>query len=190
MGISQPNYAPLFSDSFLPSGGELPTHCIAPRVEPEIAVVLDHDLAPALYSLSLEIVDSVWQDYDFTWAHNTADQSSSSFAVIGPALGNRITQTELLESIDTMEFGFVGGERANWDPRSCDLDIDSSINWLQNSLSAASRKLQPGDIVLTGGLCAPIRLAPGDLIDSVVTMKQPSGLLGSSSHRVEISRER
>jgi 2-keto-4-pentenoate hydratase len=190
MGISEPNYAPLFANSIISSGADLPERSIAPRVEPEIAVVLDQDLVSASYWLSLEIVDSVWKDYDFTWAHNTADHSSSSFAVIGPKLGDGITQKELLHSMDTLEFGFADDKHERWDPHSCDLDIQSSIHWLQNELNNAPHKLQPGDIILTGGLCAPIRLGPGESLECVVTMKDSWVALDSNSLRVEISRER
>jgi 2-keto-4-pentenoate hydratase len=195
MGITEPNYAPLFAESFLQSGSTLPGGLIAPRVEPEIAVVLDQNLDPEKYYLSLEVVDSIWRDYNFTWALNTADQSSSAFAVLGPdllnpALNRRVSQEELFGLIATMEFGLSGGEPVLWDPKSTDINIAASIDWLRESLLRTPRQLRPGDVVLTGGLCAPIPLMAGHSIQSVLTMKDSSPSSGSSPHRVVISRER
>lgn len=154
MGITEPNYAPLWKSSFLPNGGVIPETVIAPMIEPEIAVMVGENQRIESMMLSLEIVDSVWQDYTFTWAHNTADWSSSAYAVVGPER----------ETCDVIDFGDIHGEKETWIHRESDLDINASISWLSEALRAAPRPLLPGDIVLTGGLLKPIAFPRGSTI--------------------------
>ena len=78
-------------------GAEAAGH-LHPRVEPEIGILLARDLggtglgiadvaaAVAEVRACLEVVDSIWLDYRFTAAQNTADGSSASGVVVGPVL--------------------------------------------------------------------------------------------------------
>jgi 2-keto-4-pentenoate hydratase len=96
MGVTAPNLGPLLSSMLLISG-PVPSTFTQPRVEPEIALRMATDLRPqcsfseaavavgAAYA-ALEIVDSVWVDYQFTLPDNTADGSSAAAVVLGPEL--------------------------------------------------------------------------------------------------------
>jgi 2-keto-4-pentenoate hydratase len=87
MGLTTPIYGQVF-DSMLLESPVLPNRFIAPRVEPELAVVLRHALpagaAPGAASravagafLALDILDSVWRDFRFSAAEVIADNASS-----------------------------------------------------------------------------------------------------------------
>ncbi len=78
MGVSTPNFGPLFDHMTVPSGSTV-SQFVQPRVEPEVAVVLAEDLsgtglgiaevatAVARVHASVEIVDSIWTGYRFSY---------------------------------------------------------------------------------------------------------------------------
>ena len=170
MGIASPNYGPLTDAMLVASDGHLP-HSLQPKVEPEIALVMAHDLTEALTPdecrrtvasahLALEIVDSIWCDYRFTWAHNTADGSSAAYVVVGPEL----PATNLADiTVDLQRNGEPAGTglgaAAMGDPYA-------ALAWLTTALHGQQRRLRAGDVVITGGLCAAVPLMVGDRVQA------------------------
>ncbi len=168
MRIASPNLGPLTDAMMVADGGLLPA-AMQPRVEPEIALVLGRDVDSALdptewrdavaeARVALEVVDSVWCDYRFTWAHNTADGSSAAFVVLGDA----VAEPAVSEVLVTLErngepVGSGRGAAAMGDPYA-------ALAWLTGQLAGRPRALRRGDIVITGGLCAAVRLEPGDVV--------------------------
>ena len=151
MGIDEPNFGPLFDTMLLSSGAFLDSGVVQPRVEPEIAAVLARDVALPTdavdavgeWRLALEIVDSVWHDYRFDWALNTADGSSAAFVVLGdPVVGVADLDIELDVGGQTL----VGRSNAAMgDPRI-------ALRWLAEQLERHPRGLRAGDVIITGGL--------------------------------------
>ncbi len=181
MGIAEPNYGPLLSDMILPSGVTVPSVAdsaidergrfgvVHPRVEPEIAAVLardvtdprDIDSAVGEWRLAIEVVDSVWRDYRFDWALNTADGSSAAYAVVGDAVTELRDLEVEIEVVTTSGEAEVRRGRANaamGDPRH-------ALRWLAEQLSSAREVGEPvlraGDVVITGGLTQAIPLSAG-----------------------------
>jgi len=181
MGIAEPNYGPLLSDMILPSGVTVPSIAeseidergrfgvVHPRVEPEIAAVLardvtdPHDIDNAVgeWRLAIEVVDSVWRDYRFDWALNTADGSSAAYAVVGDAvadLGNLEVEIEVASASGEAEVRRGRADAAMGDPRH-------ALRWLAEQLSSARKVGEPvlraGDVVITGGLTQAIPLPAG-----------------------------
>lgn len=166
MGVAQPNLGPL-TDAMLLEDGARVQHAIQPRVEPEIALVIGHDVDGPLSAaecraivssahLALEIVDSIWRDYRFTWAHNTADGSSAAYVVLGPELpleGVADVEVELVRNGTVAGTG--RGSAAMGDPLE-------ALAWLTSALAGQPRRLRADDIVITGGLCAAVPLMVGD----------------------------
>jgi 2-keto-4-pentenoate hydratase len=108
---------------------------------------------------ALEIVDSVWLDYQFTLADNTADGSSAAAVVIGPDLHSR----DDLDRIDVDLFlneSHVGAGRGA-DALGHPLQ---ALCWLAQALSQHEEAVHAGDIVITGGLTSAIPIGPGDVI--------------------------
>ena len=174
MGVDEPNLGPLTDAMLLADGDRLPHAGLHPRVEPEIAVVLDGDvpagtvLSPAdlpvrELRLALEVVDSAWQDYRFAIGDNTADSSSAAFGVLGPVLVPGTAwgdlAVELLLDGEVVATGFA--DAAMGDPVA-------SAAWLAGALAAAgyARGLRAGDVVLTGGLTRAMPLLPGAVVSA------------------------
>ena len=157
MGIDHANHGPLTDRMVADSPAVLGNGLLQPRVEPEIALIVGEDGGIDRTVLALEVVDSVWRDYRFTWAHNTADGSSACAAVLErtanlPALaaGTRVRLTTSTgEGVD----GLITG----------DTMVDPPIG--QDAVDALAAELRmprlpAGSVVLTGGLTAPLALPP------------------------------
>ena len=157
MGIDQPNHGALFDSTVLASPA-LVRGLIQPKVEPEISVRIDGNGAVVEYLASIEVVDSVWKDYEFTWAHNTADGSSAAYAVLGSRLDAPLE--DLVVSLRSS----AGHMRTAQVLDVCP-DIAGSIDWLAQH-SDLPRSLREGDLILTGGLTAPLDLEPDGWIEA------------------------
>lgn len=107
LGVDQPDYGALFADMEIAIGGEIQSATlIQPRIEAEIAIVLDRDLqepdvtmgelmrAVAYAVPALEIVDSRIKDWKITILDTVADNGSSARFVLGAA-PRRLTDIDL-----------------------------------------------------------------------------------------------
>lgn len=155
MGVDLPNHGPLTDRMVMSSPASSVARLIQPRVEPEIAVRLHADGSVASRHLALEVVDSVWAGYRFTWAHNTADGSSAALAIVcDEHLPIDITGAEVvLRTSDGHQ------ERASL---GTDLpDPEDIVGWLLADLAGRACDVPPGAVVLTGGLLPPLPLPDG-----------------------------
>lgn len=158
MRIDHANHGPLTDRMVADSPAVVSDGLLQPRVEPEIALIVGDDGMIRRRHLALEVVDSVWRDYHFTWAHNTADGSSACAAVVertsdlpDPAAGTRVRlSTSSGEAVD----GVITGDSMVDPPFGQDA-VDA--------LAAELRmpRLPAGSVILTGGLTAPLALPPG-----------------------------
>ncbi len=171
MGIAEANFGPLDRDMLLAHDCTIPESVIQPRVEPEIALVLAADVPGSVDALAirafvrsahaaLEVVDSVWCGYRFTWAQNTADGSSAAFVVLGPELD--VTDLAVVPAMLERNGERVGsgfGAAAMGDPFA-------ALAWLAGRLLERGQFLRAGQIVITGGLTAAVPLEPGDTVSA------------------------
>jgi 2-keto-4-pentenoate hydratase len=176
MGVDQPNHGPLLS-TMVVDDGDVVVGLTQPRVEPEIALVLSRVPAPGAdvdevlaccssAHAALEIVDSVWVDYVFDVEHNTADGSSAAGVVIGRELPMDVLgEVAVRLDCDGSEQGRGRGSDAAGHPAS-------ALGWLVGALVGHPRGLQPGDIVITGGLTAAVPLTPGGIV--LATFEHPA----------------
>lgn len=173
MGVDTPIYGCLTDAMLLAAGGELPmARFCHPRVEPEIAFLLETDLhgpvspAQALRAVAgaccaLEILDSRYQDFKFQLADVIADNTSAARFV----LGDRLLPPQALDA------GCLGMVMA---VNSRPVEIGSSaaifehparsLAELANMLAERGQHLKAGQIVLTGGATAAVALKPGDRV--------------------------
>lgn len=173
MGIDQPNFGPLTDAMLVAHDGTASPALIQPRVEPEIGLRFDRrvagdanldDVIDAVGEAfaCLEIVDSVYPGYRFRLEDNTADGSSAAQVVVGPALAS----TEALEEVTVsffhngIEFGAATGRAASGHPAA-------GVVWLVRQLAEQGRQIEPGDIVITGGLTQAMPLDFGDQVEAV-----------------------
>ena len=170
MGVNEPNYGCLLDSAVVKaelSMGEL----IHPRVEPEIAFVMDMDLSgPGVTAEQvlaatrwvcpcIEVVDSRIKDYRFQAVDNIADNSSAARLVMGATMYKpddfdlRLVGVVLEKDGEVVETG--AGAAALGDPAL-------SVAWIANQLTSAGKVLREGQIVITGGLTAAPYVRQGD----------------------------
>lgn len=171
MGVDQPDFGVLRDDMFLTEFESIPaSRFIAPRVEPEIAIVLGRDLsgpgvtvAAAVTAVdfvlpALEIIDSRIRDWKISIADTIADNASSGGVVLGstpvslaalalPLVGCNLFRDGLC--IDTGAGGAVLGSPI------------LSLTWLANTLGERGVALKAGQVVMPGSLTASYAAAPG-----------------------------
>jgi 2-keto-4-pentenoate hydratase len=157
MGVDEPNFGPLTDAMMLRDGDDVGDAVTQPRVEPEIAVVVDGEGDVLAAFGALEVVDSVWRDYAFRIEDNTADGSSAAFAVLGPRLNGDFAEVPVRLLADGAEAAAATGAAALGHPLT-------ALQWLRAALADRGERLQPGDMVLTGGLTAAVPLVPGGAV--------------------------
>jgi 2-keto-4-pentenoate hydratase len=171
MGIDAPNFGPLTDAMMLDSPAVLPGGELQPRVEPEIGLRLGRRLkAPCSVDQALEacdaalacleIVDSVWAGYRFTLEDNTADGSSAAWVAVGPSLPlENLASLPVALSVDGAEVERATGAAAGGHPAA-------GLAWLAGQLAAHGQALEPGDLVITGGLTSAQALRAGGRISA------------------------
>jgi 2-keto-4-pentenoate hydratase len=171
MGIDAPNFGPLTDAMLLPSPALLPGNALQPRVEPEIGLRLgrrltascsvDEALDACDAALAcLEIVDSVWAGYRFTLEDNTADGSSAAWVAVGPSLPLAdLASLPVALSVDGEVSELATGAAAGGHPAA-------GLAWLAEQLAARGLALEPGDLVITGGLTSAYPLPSGGRISA------------------------
>jgi 2-oxo-3-hexenedioate decarboxylase len=170
MGVHEPIYGHLHRSMMLADGGTVTrTSHVHPRVEPEIAYLLAHDLegpvtpAQALAAVeccccALELIDSRYLDFKFTLPDVVADNASSSRFVLGSMRKPR--------DFDCGNLGMVlekNGATAEIGSSAAIYDHPArSLAALVNQLASTETRLRAGMIVMTGGATAAIALGLGD----------------------------
>ncbi|GAA0254867.1 2-keto-4-pentenoate hydratase [Actinomadura nitritigenes] len=176
MRVDSPDFGMLYADMAVPDGDEIPAGAVLqPRVEAEVALVLEHDLtherhtaadlvrATAFALPAIEIVGSRIRDWDITLADTVADNASSGMY----ALGNRPVR---LEDVDLRLCGMVlerrGEQLSSGTGAACLGHPLNAALWLADTLVRVGRPLRAGDTVLTGALGPVVPAAPGDVFEA------------------------
>ena len=147
---------------------------VHPRVEPEIAFILKDDLpgnvtpAAALAAVggiapALEIIDSRYKDFKFSWTDVVADNSSSSSFVVG-AWSDPATDFSNLGMIMEID----GVERQIGSSAAILGHPIRSLVAAARLAEAAGEPLQAGSIVMAGGATAAEALSPGQHVRLIV----------------------
>jgi len=173
MGIDQPNFGALTDAMLVAHDGNADSALIQPRVEPEIGLRFaesppaDANLDEVLEAVGeafacLEIVDSVYPDYRFRLEDNTADGSSAAQVVVGPALRSRerLEEATVVLRRNGVDCGSATGRAASGHPAT-------GVVWLVRQLALQGRRIESGDIVITGGLTRAVPLEFGDHVEAV-----------------------
>lgn len=172
LGVDQPDYGPILSGYLVEAEGALRADAfIAPRVEAEIAYVLERPLrgpgvtremaqaATAGILPAIEIIDSRIADWKITLADTIADLASSARVALGgplvPIGGRdvRLIGCVLERGDDVVATG--AGAAALGDPAA-------AVAWAANTLGALGVTMEAGAIVMTGALHASVPAVAGD----------------------------
>ena len=173
--MDQPDFGILYADMEVVDGDEIAAdRLMQPKVEGEIALILDDDLVDenltlidlinsVAYALpAIEVVGSRIANWDITILDTIADNASSGLYVLG-------TKPTGLHEIDLRMCGMVMESKGD------QISIGAGVACLGNPLNAAlwlARKmvqvgmpLMAGDTIMTGALGPMAPVHPGDVIE-------------------------
>jgi 2-keto-4-pentenoate hydratase len=174
LGVNEPDYGPVLSHMVFDDGVDIPlSDYIQPRVEAEIALVLDRPLrGPGVSAMeaaraiggavaAIEMVDSRITDWQIKLADTISDLASSAATILGP----RVVPLD------------------GWDPRLCGMVVAKNgitvdtgagaaalgnpvgaVAWLANTLAPFEVGLEPGWFIMTGALHRAFSISPGDVV--------------------------
>ena len=171
MGVHVPFVAWLTDAMLLPTGDPVPqTRLIHPRLEPEIVFLMGDRLqgpgigcARAMAAVEsvwggAEVIDSRYRDFRFTAGDVAADNASSAAFVTGP-VGVPATSLDLsleavLVEVDGAVVDSATGAAVQGHP-------GEALALAANELARRGRAIEPGWIVLTGGMTDAVPAPPG-----------------------------
>jgi 2-keto-4-pentenoate hydratase len=173
LGVDEPDYGVLFDDMYVEEGDEVDLdRLIQPRIEAEIAFVLEKDLigpgitAPrALAAVAgalpaLEIVDSRVADWRIKLVDTVSDNASCGLLSVGAritpvaGLDLRLLGVALSRNGEVIDTG--AGAAALGNPARC-------VAWLANKFATFGASLHAGDIILPGAVHRMVPVQPGDV---------------------------
>lgn len=172
LGIHEPVYGRLTSNMLVSAGQPVVLdRLIHPRAEPEIALLIGRPIPPgasvatvmaavdAVYP-AIEVVDSRYAQ-PFRMVDSVADNAGAARAVLGsrPRRPADLVDLHVLGCVFAFRGGFdtAAGGAVMGHPAA-------AVAWLAGALAHRGQRLEPGSIVLTGGLTAAVPLRPGDRI--------------------------
>lgn len=178
LGVDAPDFGMLFADMELAPDEEVALdRVLQPKVEAEVAVVLERDLKHEQVTLSqlisaiayvlpaVEIVGSRIRDWDIRLLDTVADNASSGLYALG-------TQPRKLSEVDLRMCGMLmerKGEVVSLGVGAACLGhpLNAAL-WLARKMAEVGRPLHAGDVIMTGALGPMVTVAPGDIIDTTI----------------------
>lgn len=174
LGVDQPDYGHLLDDFFFLEHTAIPfQRFVQPRIEPEVAFVLERPLegpgvtvqqaiaAVDFVLPALEIVDSRIEDWKIGLLDTIADNASSGALVLG-STPTPLHEVDLrLTGAVMTRNGAVVGTGAGGAVLGSPL---TSLVWLANTVGARGVTLEAGHVVLPGSVCAMSPVAAGDTV--------------------------
>jgi len=175
MGVAEPLWGRLTSGMLHDEAEPLDVaQLIHPRVESEIAFLLGCDVDGATATVAsvlaatagvlpaLEVLDSRYEDFKFTLPDVIADNASAAKLVLGGRLLEPVALDMQLEGMVLRRDGEVADTAAG---AAIAGHPAAAVAWL----ARAAGGLPAGAVVLSGGLTAPLQLAPGMVVSAEYT---------------------
>jgi 2-oxo-3-hexenedioate decarboxylase len=133
---------------------------IHPRIEPEVAFLLDASGDAVAVAPALEVIDSRYADFKFSLADVIADNSSAAAFAIGPwrTLTSCLDNLGVLLEVDGRVVQIGSTAAILGDPRRAVAAVSR----------LAGRPAEPGWVLLAGAATAAVPLAKGAYVRAVV----------------------
>ncbi|WP_341316800.1 fumarylacetoacetate hydrolase family protein [Paraburkholderia sp. IMGN_8] len=162
IGVDQPDFGALFASMAYGDNQPIPLgELIQPKVEAEIALVLEHDLiherntyadlirATAYAVAAIEVVDSRIDGWNIRFVDTVADNASSARFVLG-------SRPMLLRDVDLFGCAMTLSNDANVLSRgngaACLGNPLNAAAWLADQMVQLGTPLRAGDVLMTGAL--------------------------------------
>ncbi|MBL4603129.1 MAG: fumarylacetoacetate hydrolase family protein [Emcibacteraceae bacterium] len=179
LGVDQPDFGILYSDMAISEHEEIRTaQVMQPKVEAEIAFVLEKDLNQKKYTIAdiinavayilpaIEIVGSRIEAWDINIVDTIADNASSGLFVLG-------NSPKQINDIDMRLCGMVmerRGEQVSLGAgQACLGNPLNAVVWLANKMAEFEQPLIAGDIILSGALGPMVTASPGDIFEARIS---------------------
>jgi 2-keto-4-pentenoate hydratase len=175
LNVSEPDYGTLWKSSFYESrGGKVSIgadNFLQPRIEGEVAFLIGKALrgpgitpdavlaATEACALGVEIVDSRIADWKIKLADTIADNASYGGFTVGP-WDKAMLKSDL--GLLTMKVHHNGALAAEGIASAVMGHPAVSTAWLANKLSEFGISLEPGDVVISGGMTKMLPVKAGD----------------------------
>lgn len=174
MGVNEPIYGYVFDYMLIDNSGKVSLNdLIHPKVEAEIAFVIGEDIeGPGITGAqvlanteavipALEIIDSRYENFDFTLPDVVADNASTSRVVFG----TKLTKPKLLDLELVGATLSINGEIKDLGAGAAVLGHPANaIAMLANMLARKGEKIRKGDIILSGALTGAVLLEKDDVV--------------------------
>jgi 2-oxo-hept-3-ene-1,7-dioate hydratase len=195
VSITEPDYGAIYDDMFFADGGVVPSdRFIRPRIEVELAFILDRPLAGpdvTVYDAldatryvtpALEILDARIQMSDPETGHlrTIVDTVSDNAADAGIVLGGRAVKPLDVDLRWVSALLYVNGVIEESGVAAAVLNHPANgVAWLANRLAPYGDRLEPGQVILAGSFTRPVFANRGD------TFHADYGPLGAITCRFE-----
>jgi 2-keto-4-pentenoate hydratase len=174
LGVGEPDFGAILDDMLVEDGDAIDAATlIAPRIEAEIAFVMERDLRgpgvgthDALQAIAgavaaLEVIDSRIADWRIGLVDTIADNASSARVVtagrIVPVHELDLRTLGVALTLNGPVAATGAGAAVLGNPARC-------VAWLANKLARFDVPLRAGDLVLAGALHAALPVAAGDVV--------------------------